>query len=111
MKIKMYLFRSAASFIRRGKRDLEARHRSQPDEERAKRPIYKKRTAPVKTKLRSVETKTEPSVARGGSETTSDAATVKVRKKQGKGFFLNLILYLSIKSRKFQTFYFFQGGD
>ena len=90
---------------------MEARHRSQPDEERAKRPIYKKRTASVKTKSRSVETKTEPSVARGGSETTSDAATVKVRKKQGKGFFLNLILYLSIKSRKFQTFYFFQSSD
>ena len=66
---------------------MEARHRSQPDEERAKRPIYEKRTASVKTKSRSVETKTEPSVARGGSETPSDAATVKVRKNRGKDSF------------------------
>ena len=74
---------------------MEARHRSQPDEERAKRPIYKKRTAPVKTKSRSVETKTEPSVARGGSETTSDAGTVKVKKKQGKGFFESYPIFIN----------------
>ena len=74
---------------------MEARYRSQPDEERANRPIYKKRTAPVKTKSRSVETKTEPSVARGGSETTSDVATVKVKKKQGKGFFESYPIFIN----------------
>ena len=74
---------------------MEARYRSQPDEERANRPIYTKRTAPVKTKSRSVETKTEPSVARGGSETTSDVATVKVRKKQGKGFFESYPIFIN----------------
>ena len=63
---------------------MEARYRSQPDEERASRPIYKKRTAPVETKPRSVETKSEPSVARGGSETTVDVETVKVKKKRSK---------------------------
>ena len=74
---------------------MEARHRSQPDEERAKRPIYKKRTASVKTKSRSVETKTEPSVARGGSETTSDVETVKVKKNQGKGFFESYPIFIN----------------
>ena len=61
--------------------------RYQPEEGRATKPIYKKRTTPVETKPESVATKSESSVARDGSETTVDIETVKV--KTVKRIFLN----------------------
>ena len=57
-------------FIRRCKRDLEARYQRRPEDGRATQPIYKKRITPVETKPESVATQSESSVARNGSETT-----------------------------------------
>ena len=85
-------------FIRRCKRDLEARYRRQPEEGRATKPIYKKRTTPVETKPESVATKSESSVARDGSETTVDIETVKV--KTVKRIFFESFLHLTIKPKK-----------
>ena len=73
------VFVQVSCAIRRCKRDLETRYQRRHEEGRATGPIYKKRTTPVETKLESVATKSESSVARGGSEVTVDIETVKVK--------------------------------
>ena len=76
---KVIFVQVSCFFVKRCKRDLETRYQSRRDEGKFTRPIYKKQAATMETKLESVATNTETSVARGGSEVTVDIETVEVR--------------------------------
>ena len=76
---KIVFVQVSCFFVRRCKRDLETRYQRRQEGGKASRPIYKKRATTMETKLESVATNTETSVARGGSEVTVDIETVEVR--------------------------------
>ena len=74
--------------MRKCKRDLESRYQNRRDKREVTRPIYKKPAAKVETKLDSVATNAETSVAKGGSAVTVDIETVEVKTVK-KNFLLN----------------------